>query len=101
MLFRVWNEARRRPVGWTGNPPRRAFFSVGSPREARRVIESLERSRSCEPFRSSVDEFGLEFLCDRGWREWYDREGLDVMGHAPRDGEGLPGLAERSERLAV
>jgi hypothetical protein len=101
MLFRVWNEARRRPVGRTGSRPCRAFFSVGSPREARAVIESLKRSRSCEPFRSSVDDFGLEFLCDRGWREWYDWEGLDVMGRAPRDGEGLFALAERPARLAV
>lgn len=96
VLYRVWNEVRGPAARG-----RRAYFCVSTPEEGCRVIESLRRSRRYEVFRSSVDEFGLEFLSDRGWREWHDREGLDVMGRGGEDGASLEGHATGIERLAA
>lgn len=95
MLFRVWNEVRG-STDTVRKRPRRAFFSVSSPDEARHVIEYLKGSRRYEAFRTTVDDFGLEFLSDRGWREWYDREGADVMGRSV-DGK-CPGDFARHRR---
>ena len=81
MLFRVWNEVRG-STDTVRRRPRRTFFSVSSPDEARHVIEYLKGSRRYEAFRTTVDDFGLEFLSDRGWREWYDRYGANVLGRS-------------------
>ena len=83
MLYRVWNAVNRTPVA-SLNVNRRAFFSVASPSEGQTTIRYLKERHRYENFGSASDEFGLEFLSDRGWREWPDAEGYDVLGR-PRD----------------
>ena len=83
MLYRVWNTVDLTPVMSLARN-RRAFFSVASPSEGRAVIRYLKERHKYEDFGSATDAFGLEFLSGSGWRDWYDAEGCNVLGH-PRD----------------
>ena len=71
MQFRVWNETVR-PAGSPHGPAKRAFYCVGSPSEARTVIEHLKKQHRCEQCGDARDEFGLEVLSLSGWKEWQE-----------------------------
>jgi len=76
MLYRVWREVPRSRN--TGAAASRLLFSVGSPGEARAVIEQL-RARERDDRTVPVGRYGLEVLSAVGWTEWHDRRGNEVM----------------------
>jgi hypothetical protein len=77
MIYRVWN-AVNRPEGVEVKEWHRRFISVDSPLEAYQVIEFL-RSLQSSDVSAERSEFGLEYLCADGWKEWHDSGGLDVL----------------------
>jgi len=77
MIYRVWN-AVNRPDDVDAKDWHRHFIPVDSAAEGYEVIEFL---RSLQPADRSVvrSEFGLEYRCVDGWKEWFDSGGLDVF----------------------
>jgi len=91
MIYRVWN-AVNRPDGVEVSDWHRSFIPVDSAVEGYELIEFL---RSLQPsVRSAVrNEFGLEYRCVGGWKEWHDSGGLDVFerfGAEIREGAPVP-----------
>jgi hypothetical protein len=78
-MYRVWN-AVNRPKDVLIRDWHRHFISVPSPAAGYHVIEAVRsfQTSDCSAERS---EFGLEYLCVDGWKEWFDDAGLDVVEH--------------------
>jgi len=79
MTYRVWNAVNRPFDTEIGDWPRH-FLAVPTPGTGYEVIEFVCRGRAQQTFQER-SEFGLEVLTGRGWTEWYDDGGFDVVEH--------------------